>query len=276
MRVGSPVGIAAAAVLVLALAGCQGEAQAPDAPALCPPTPAAVAHRGGTERAMENTVGAFTAAGDAGIRTWEIDVRFDVHGTPVVLHDPTVDRVSPQSGPITELDADDGGIATDDGQYVPTLREVYDLALRYRAQVLTELKVMPTAEQWTDVAAQVDATIGRSAVTLMSFERRIVLEGVRQVPGTHSALIHQAGYLSPEQIKQYGGAFNKFHVSISESRAAEWHAAGVRLYAWTVNKEADWERLKDWPVDGVITDRPIGYQQWAAARCEPHGAAGWA
>lgn len=229
--------------------------------------PDAVAHRGGTERAMENTLGAFRAAGAAGVRTWEIDVRFDVHGTPVVLHDATVDRVSPVSGPISELDAGDGGIATDDGQYVPTLRAVYELAGLYQAQVLTELKVMPTAEQWTAVAAQIDATIGRPAVTLMSFEKPIVLAAARQIPGTHSALIHQAGYLSPEQIQQYGDAFNKSATSISESRAEQWHAAGIRLYAWTVDNQSDWERLSAWPIDGIITDRPIEYEQWATGRC---------
>jgi len=54
---------------------------------------------------------------------------------------------------------------------------------------------------------------------------------------------------------------------ISESRAAEWHAAGIDLYAWTVDAEADWDRLAAWPVTGVITDRPIGYRDWAAGRC---------
>lgn len=266
MRAARPVGITAVAALALALAGCQGANAAAAAPVPCQ-VPDAVAHRGGTERAMENTLGAFRATGAAGVRTWEIDVRFDVHGTPVVLHDATVDRVSPVSGPISELDAGDGGIATDDGQYIPTLRAVYELAGLYQAQVLTELKVMPTAEQWTAVAAQIDATIGRPAVTLMSFEKPIVLAAARQIPGTHSALIHQAGYLSPEQIQQYGDAFNKSATSISESRAEQWHAAGIRLYAWTVDKQSDWERLSAWPIDGIITDRPIEYEQRATGRC---------
>ncbi|HKI32716.1 MAG TPA: glycerophosphodiester phosphodiesterase family protein [Gemmataceae bacterium] len=34
------------------------------------------------------------------------------------------------------------------------------------------------------------------------------------------------------------------------------HAAGVRVLPWTVNEEADWQRLLDWGVDGITTDYP--------------------
>ncbi len=257
--------LVAAVAAVLVLAGSRGESAAA-APAFCAATPVAVAHRGGTERAVENTVGAFTAAGDAGVDIWELDVRFDSRGTPVVLHDSTVDRVSPRSGPIDGLDAG-GGIPTDDGQRIATLREVYELAGRYRAEVLTELKVVPTAEQWATVAGQIDATIGRGAVTLMSFDRTVVAEAADRIPGTRRALIHALGYLSPEQIRQYGDVFNKQHTAISQSRAEEWHAAGIHLLAWTVDQEADWERLAAWPIDGFVTNRPIEYERWSAARC---------
>jgi glycerophosphoryl diester phosphodiesterase len=54
----------------------------------CGAVPAPVAHRGGTERAAENTLDAFKAAGDAGVTYWELDVHFDKNGTAVVLHDP--------------------------------------------------------------------------------------------------------------------------------------------------------------------------------------------
>ncbi|MEV6600549.1 glycerophosphodiester phosphodiesterase [Actinoplanes sp. NPDC051346] len=263
---------AIAAVSVLALAGCRHDNSAEAAAASCEPGPAAIAHRGGTERAMENTLGAFTAAGDAGVKVWEIDVHFDVRGTPVVLHDDTVDRVSPASGPIARLDAGDG-IPTDDGQRIPTLREVYDLAGRHQAQVLTEFKTVPTAKQWSAVAAQIDATIGRRAVTLMSFDRAVVLEAARRIPDTQLALVHATGDLTPEEIKQYGGAINKHHSSIIYSRAKKWHDAGIRVYAWTVDKETDWERLSVLPIDGFVTNRPIEYTRWAAERCKSKDSA---
>jgi glycerophosphoryl diester phosphodiesterase len=241
-------------------------------PAACVPMPAVIAHRGGTEEAMENTLGAFTGAGRAGVATWELDVRFDRHGVPAVLHDDTVDRVSPAGGRIADLDVTDG-IPTDDGQRIPTLRAAYEVAARFGAHVLTEIKVMPTAAQWRSVAADIDATIGRDSVTLMSFDRSIVLAAGTEVAGAATGLIHGAGYLSPEQIRRYGTVFSQSQTSISASRARRWHDGDVVLYAWTVDRDADWQRLSGWPVDGVITNRPIAYTAWAATQCRSAPAA---
>ncbi|MCA2218597.1 glycerophosphodiester phosphodiesterase [Jidongwangia harbinensis] len=256
----------------LALSGWSVVPPSVEAPAPCAPAPAVVAHRGGTERAMENTVGAFRAAGAAGVTTWELDVHFDVRGTPVVLHDATVDRVSPLSGPVAQLDAGNRGIPTDDGQYVPTLREVYAEAVAHEAFVLTELKVTPTAEQWRAVADEIDRSVGRDAVLIMSFSRDVVLAARDHVPGARTGLLHTAGYLHADQIREYGDAFLKSYSAISASRATEWRAGGIRLYAWTVNQEADWPRMAAMPVDEIITDRPIAYRAWAARQCAVGGS----
>ncbi|GAA0811412.1 hypothetical protein Sya03_17160 [Spirilliplanes yamanashiensis] len=248
--------------LVTALALLVPPAVPAPAPQPCAPPPAA--HRGGTEHALENTLDAFHAAADAGIPTWELDVRFDATGTPVVLHDATVDRISPRTGPITRFTTP---VPTDDGQVVPTLRAVY-AAAPPGTHVLTELKVTPTPAQWAAVAADIDATVGRPAVTLMSFDRTTVLAARTAIPGTVTALVHNAGHLPPEAVIPLGTSFVKAHGSITAARAATWRAAGLKLYAWTPNGAADWSRLQPW-VDAVITDRPIAYAQWAAGRSCP-------
>jgi glycerophosphoryl diester phosphodiesterase len=53
----------------------------------------------------------------------------------------------------------------------------------------------------------------------------------------------------------------------SASRAGSWHAAGIRLYAWTVDNQADWQRLPAWPVDVLITNKPIAYTAGARQQC---------
>jgi len=251
------------------LAACLGTARASTGQELCAVMPAVAAHRGGTEKSLENTLGAFRSAGDAGIRTWELDVHFDIHGTPVVLHDDTVDRVSPMSGPIATLDASNGGIPTDDGQYIPTLRAVYELAEEYNAHVLTEIKVMPTEAEWASMIDDIDQTVGKSSVTLMSFVKSIVLQEKERFPDAETGLVHGAGYLSPEQVLEYGGAYVQLATSISASRADAWHAAGVKLYAWTVDSPDDWAKLSSWPVDVFITNKPIEYARWADQQCRP-------
>ena len=34
------------------------------------------------------------------------------------------------------------------------------------------------------------------------------------------------------------------------------HASGLPVQIWTVDETADMERLLDWGVDGILTDRP--------------------
>ena len=36
----------------------------------------------------------------------------------------------------------------------------------------------------------------------------------------------------------------------------ELHDKGLQIHIWTVNEIADMNRLLDWGVDGIITDRP--------------------
>jgi glycerophosphoryl diester phosphodiesterase len=42
---------------------------------------------------------------------------------------------------------------------------------------------------------------------------------------------------------------------ITEELLAHVHAAGKRLFAWTINKKASMIRLADWGVDGIVSDR---------------------
>ena len=234
--------------------------------AACPTAPAPVAHRGGTELHLENTLNAFRSAGDAGITQWETDVRFDVMGTPVILHDETVDRVSPQTGAISRLNATTTRIPTDDGQVIPTLREVYATATTYRAQVQTELKVMPTATQWTAVVNEIQR-FGLAGVTIISFDPKILLAAKERIAGVRIALLHNAGYRAAEQIREYGDGLSMTRHGVSASRAALWHGAGIRLYAWTVDSTADWSRLAKLPLDGMVTNKPIAYGRWVQESC---------
>jgi glycerophosphoryl diester phosphodiesterase len=43
---------------------------------------------------------------------------------------------------------------------------------------------------------------------------------------------------------------------LSPRLVRDFHRAGVLVHVWTVNEIADMDRLLDWGVDGVVTDRP--------------------
>ncbi|MBU6217134.1 MAG: glycerophosphodiester phosphodiesterase, partial [Acidobacteria bacterium] len=84
------------------------------------PRPIAVAHRGGTESAPENTVAAFRAAQAVGFRYLETDVHLSADGVLVAFHDDVLDRVTDTSGAIADLHSSDIAAARlGDGHTIP-------------------------------------------------------------------------------------------------------------------------------------------------------------
>lgn len=66
--------------------------------------PRILAHRGDAAHYPENTLPALAAAIRAGADAVGLDVQFCRDGTPVVLHDPTLDRVSGRPGSLLDLE----------------------------------------------------------------------------------------------------------------------------------------------------------------------------
>lgn len=61
----------------------------------------------------------------------------------------------------------------------------------------------------------------------------------------------------PRMIKAAGGRiWSVFHGDLSPELLREARELGIRVLVWTVNDAPTMERLLDWGVDGLITDRP--------------------
>lgn len=238
----------------------------------CGALPAVIAHRGGDELWTENTLNAFASARTlAGAVIWETDVRFDDQDVPVILHDPTVDRTTPATGNIADLQASGSvRIPTDDGQQIPTEWELLNLALADGpgVRVLLELKVMPANDaQWHAFFQRMDITIGRAAVTVTSFDTA-VLDAVRSHdPTISTAWIDQWYDPGVPAILAQGNTYMKYGPAFTKDRYTAWHAAGIQLFAWTIDAPIDWPRLVNYPVDGIITDKPLAYTAWLTLRC---------
>lgn len=241
-------------------------------PGSCAAPPAVVAHRGGNELYTENTLGAFSSAfALAGAKVWETDVHFDSANVPVILHDDTVDRTTPATGNIATLQSSGSvRIKTDDGQMIPTEWELLNQAATMGARVLLELKVMPAnTAQWNNFFNRIDITVGLDNITVASFDT-VTLAAVRlREPTVRTALIQQSGYISAPDVLAQGQSFEKYGPSYTLARFTEWHAAGIELYAWTLDDPiADsWARLVSYPADGAITDKPLAFRAWLEQQC---------
>jgi glycerophosphoryl diester phosphodiesterase len=241
--------------------------------------PLLIAHRGGSALMPENTLAAFLDAA----QRWradmiELDVRASADGHCVVIHDATVDRTTNGSGAVAEktlaeLQALDAGyrFTTDGGRTfpmrgqgirIPTIEEVF--------AALPEIRI--TAESKT---ADAQAPLFRAIEEYRATDR-VIAAGERNAyrtlfhtyPGPKSAsleeglpflLMHRA-FLArfanvPADVVQTCEVYKGRRI-LTPRLVRDFHRNGVMVHVWTVNDEDDMNRLLDWGVDGLVTDRP--------------------
>ena len=114
--------------------------------------PLVFAHRGGARLAPENTMVAIDNGMSLGSDGLEIDTHLSADGIPVVIHDPTLDRTTDRTGPVSALTAaelarvdagfqfsiDGGHPFRGKGHGVPRLDDV--LARHTTARIIIEMK----------------------------------------------------------------------------------------------------------------------------------------
>ena len=187
-------------------------------------------------------------------------------GQPVVIHDFTLERTTDGAGPVSgrllrELKRLDAGGWLDRrfrGQRVQTLQEVLE-RFRERARFWIELKggaaLYPGIEERVVSMVEIYDVVDR--VLVQSFDHAAigrVRSLNREIPV--GALVARApldpSLLSTEAIS----AICPGAEVLTEALLAEIRRAGLGCYVWTVNEPAQMDRLVEWGVNGIITDRP--------------------
>jgi glycerophosphoryl diester phosphodiesterase len=241
--------------------------------------PLLIAHRGGSALAPENTLAAFVPAA----RIWGADMmELDVHATAdghcVVIHDATVDRTTDGSGAVShmslaqlsELDAGyhftrDGGATfpfRGTGVRVPSIVELFEALPEMRFTI--EVKHGPAQRPLLDAIARFGAA-HRVVVagmydrdrTLFTHHRGAVSASTEQVRTfiTAHRLRVDRFIATPFDVVQVPETHNGDRV-VTPRLVRALHRRGIPLHVWTVNDPADMERLLDWGIDGLVTDRP--------------------
>ncbi|HET9110368.1 MAG TPA: glycerophosphodiester phosphodiesterase [Ktedonobacterales bacterium] len=241
------------------------------------------AHQGGGLLAPENTLEAFTLGASYAPDALELDIQMTRDGEIVVIHDPTVDRTTNGHGPVAdftlaELQALDAGyhFTPDDGRtypfrgrgiIIPTLREVFGRFPSLLINIdLKEEQPGKEAALWRTIQ-QAQAT---DRVIVASFECAS-LRRFRQL--AHDAVPTSA---CPDEVRTFvicqqarvsrwlRHAYQALQVPethgrtriVSPASVRAAHRLGIAVHVWTINERADMERLLDWGVDGLMTDRP--------------------
>jgi len=210
-----------------------------------------LAHRGYHDAALgrpENGLSAFRAAVDAGYGI-ELDLQPSTDGHAMVFHDPSLDRMTREFGPVRDRTASAlGEIALLKSQdTIPTLGEVLDL-VNGRVPLLLELKNQEHRDDAVLETATAKALAGYSGpVAVMSFNPVMVARLAELIPAIPRGLTTDDFNYEPlskarrehlremRDFDEVGASFIS-HDALDLDRAgvAEIKAQGFPILTWTV------------------------------------------
>ena len=239
----------------------------------------AIAHRGGSTLRPENTVAAFDHAIALGVDGLECDVHLSRDGEVVVIHDPTLNRTTNATGPVSALTAAaladlDAGFHYGSlegypyrgrGMGVPKLRELLD---RYTTvPIVIEIKGddpdvgLRTIDVVRDARAEERVVVAGFNQGVLEAARRKAPEIVTsaafdEVSGLIAAM-ERGEFPMPQPFKLFQVPF-RFHGTqrLYEPFVIAARAAGLPVQAWIVDDPHDMRELLKWGVTGIISDRP--------------------
>lgn len=232
-----------------------------------------IGHRGAAAYAPENTIESFRHALAIGAEAIEFDVRRSADGEAVVIHDPTLDRTTDQTGPVVERTvielrrADAGHRFSPDsgsttpfrgrGIMIPTLAEV--LAALPGVPLLIEIKEI---EVQAAVAAALVAGAATERAVLAGSDWR-ALQAFREPPfhlGASQRDISRRkfGLGTPDPRCRCYAVPDSWHgITVPSARFCRAaHAADSTVHVWTVDDARSALLLWRNGVQGIVTNRP--------------------
>ena len=241
------------------------------------PYPLWIAHRGAGKLAPENTLAAFRVGASHGYRMFECDVKLSLDGVPFLMHDDTLNRTTnfaarlgnaaSHSGgdhpwnTLSQLDAGSWHSRIYAGEALATLDNVAQFCLHNGFHLNIEIKPTPGTERDSgEVVAQEAARLWKDAPVpplLTSFDPTALggaMAAARHLPRGLLLDTLWDGWMETA-LQLDCVAIVCQHSLWDRSNVTQAQSAGFRALSFTVNGEADAQRLLDLGTDGIITDR---------------------
>ena len=241
-------------------------------------------HRGARGEAPENTLAGFEHAYRHGIRHFELDLVLSRDGIPVVIHDLTLDRTTPESGKVASrtamelqtLDARNNAVPWPSFTGIPTLEQVFATMPDF---IHIQLEVKSDSRQRLNILCNrltelVQRNHWHSRVTVTSQDTWFLQQVHRRDPSVSLGLVADKRFPNPVNVAQkIGCKYLCINWRIcSESYVEAAHKAGMQVSTWTVNRIQDMLDLEKKGVDSIITDFPTSTQIYFENRARTAGA----
>jgi glycerophosphoryl diester phosphodiesterase len=246
--------------------------------------PLVMAHRGGAGLWPENTIYAFERAVSLGVDVLEMDMRATRDGHLVIIHDAAVERTTDGRGAVNSftleelkrLDAayswsPDGGSSfplRGTGITVPTLSEIFSLFPTTRLNIDIKQERPAIVEPF---CAMIRERGMQGQIMVASFNQAVLDQFRAECAevATSGSVMDIGAFLALKtehseaeagtaakvralQVPEYAGGRRLLTPRFIE----EAHRRRLEVHAWTINTEAEMQRMIEMRIDGIITDFP--------------------
>jgi len=236
----------------------------------------AIAHRGASGYAPENTLAAFRKALAMGAGFIETDLQLSRDARFVAIHDATVNRTTNGQGAVHDLtladlrklDAGSWFGSEFAGERIPTIEEILEFARKHDVVFYLELK---PSGSWGGEHALISALreSGEIARTVVISFDALILARVREIEpmlmtgllfdGQASGPLDKAIEIGARQIAVRGDL-------VTPRLLKEAHQRDLQVVCWTVNHPGHVRLLVEAGVDGIISDYPDRLLELARSR----------
>lgn len=222
--------------------------------------PQKIGHRGAKGHLAENTLESIKLALEFGVDAIELDVHKCSSGELVVIHDFTLDRTTDGEGEVALKSLEELKSLTVNEKFrIPLLTEVLDL-IQGKCWINIELKGLNTAAETCRIIENYIKNFNwnQGDFIVSSFQKNELFEVYKINPDIRIGVLSKA---SVNEALQLGKMLNAkaIHPSLgiaTRENVKQAQNAGFKVNVWTVNEPADILRMKDFGVDGIISDYP--------------------
>ncbi len=221
-----------------------------------------IAHRGMSGLETENTAAAFIAAGNRTHYGVETDIWRTKDGKFILNHDGKSGRICEQDltmeeSTLSELRAltlkdKDGN--TDRAELKLCLPEEYrKICEHYGKECVPELKSDFTKEEIAQILAVFDGYLDHTCFIAFNIHNLELVKELRPEQRCEWLTVDfKPEY--PEMLAVKGMGVDSYREALTEEAIAAYHAAGLRVNAWTVDDLAEAEKLIGWGIDEITSN----------------------
>ncbi|RTE49309.1 glycerophosphoryl diester phosphodiesterase [Actinobaculum sp. 352] len=232
---------------------------------------AVFAHRGLSSRAPENTLEAFALAVDRGATWLETDVDILADGTPVIIHDSTLDRTTNRAGsfyPLTAADLEDIDAGSWYGKEfagarLPRLSDFIDFLNERKVNANIEIKQNEQGAERTillidAVAKELERLDPERQIIISSFGQPLLMAFHQRHPQYAIGVLYETAALYDDwlAVLELCGAtyIHPEDSGLTASKVKQFREAGFGVNVWTVDDVDRANQLFNWGCTGVFTN----------------------